>query len=203
MKNKLSKYVGEVTFNKGIECFASGNVKSINQINDNEYEVNVSDENIYHVHLKVNDISLCTCACPYHLNGNKTCKHIIASLISINPEEYEEEIESYKSTAPSLSIGSRGPRESSDIKPSKVETTKSANKSKEKNVFKLIGKSFLMAIVFALYFALWLVVGIFTFFMLLPPPWKMFIKSHQSEEDNNHNFDERLTDDEFHDLMEN
>lgn len=67
-------------------------------------------------------------------------------------------------------------------------------------VGKAIGKAVL---IFMFYVPIWFVVGIFTFFVLLPAPWNAFRKTKRRRSYGGaHNFDPYFTDEEFEDLME-
>lgn len=86
---------------RGYNYYIQGKVVEIKKINNDEFDVKVSnDENkIYNIHLDLNHPRKSTCNCP-HADGRRIiCKHMIASYFTIFPEEakeYIEEVERYE-----------------------------------------------------------------------------------------------------------
>ena len=102
MKERLIDFAGETTYYKGVEYYADNKVSGVHQLNENEYEAEVSGTETYHVVLNTKDITLSTCTCPFHKDGNRICKHIVAVYVSLNPDIAKEDIEKYKSITEKL-----------------------------------------------------------------------------------------------------
>ena len=78
---------------RGLDYFENKRVKTLKQINQNEYEADVEGTEVYHVRLNINHPRKSTCTCP-HANGKSTiCKHKVAVYFSIFPEEAQEAID--------------------------------------------------------------------------------------------------------------
>lgn len=77
--------------NRGYEYYIHNKVTSLLQVNDNEYEGNVSGslKIPYHVHINLNHPKKSYCDCP-HANGNTICKHMVALYFSVYPDEAKE-----------------------------------------------------------------------------------------------------------------
>lgn len=78
---------------RGLNYFENNKVKSINKINENEYDAEVEGTELYHVHLNINHPRKSTCTCPHAAGKSTICKHKVAVYFSIFPEEAQEAID--------------------------------------------------------------------------------------------------------------
>ena len=78
---------------RGLNYFENNKVKSINKINENEYDAEVEGAELYHVHLNINHPRKSTCTCPHAAGKSTICKHKVAVYFSIFPEEAQEAID--------------------------------------------------------------------------------------------------------------
>ena len=78
---------------RGLNDFENNKVKSINKINENEYDAEVEGTELYHVHLNINHPRKSTCTCPHAAGKSTICKHKVAVYFSIFPEEAQEAID--------------------------------------------------------------------------------------------------------------
>jgi len=78
---------------RGLEYFENNRVKSINKINEYEYESEVEGTENYHVHLNINHPRKSTCTCPHAAGKSTICKHKMAVYFSIFPDEAQEAID--------------------------------------------------------------------------------------------------------------
>ena len=78
---------------RGLQYFENNRVKSINKINEYEYEAEVEGTENYHVHLNINHPRKSTCACPHAAGKSTICKHKMAVYFSIFPDEAQEAID--------------------------------------------------------------------------------------------------------------
>lgn len=77
---------------RGLEYFENNRVKSINKINEYEYEAEVEGTEKYHVHLNINHPRKSTCTCPHAAGKSTICKHKMAVYFSIFPDEAQQAI---------------------------------------------------------------------------------------------------------------
>ena len=78
---------------RGLDYFESKRVKTLKQINQNEYEAEVEGTEIYFVHLDTNHPKKSTCTCPHAAGKSTICKHKVAVYFSVFPEEAQEAID--------------------------------------------------------------------------------------------------------------
>ncbi len=78
---------------RGLNYFENNKVKSINKINENEYDAEVEGTELYHVHLNINHPRKSTCTCPHAAGKSTICKHKVAVYFSIFPDEAQEAID--------------------------------------------------------------------------------------------------------------
>lgn len=78
---------------RGLEYFENNRVKSINKINEYQYESEVEGTENYHVHLNINHPRKSTCTCPHAAGKSTICKHKMAVYFSIFPDEAREAID--------------------------------------------------------------------------------------------------------------
>ena len=78
---------------RGLDYFESKRVKTIKQINQNEYEAEVEGTEVYFVHLDTNHPKKSTCTCPHAAGKSTICKHKVAVYFSVFPEEAQEAID--------------------------------------------------------------------------------------------------------------
>jgi len=78
---------------RGLDYFENNKVKSINKINENEYDAEVEGTELYHVHLNINHPRKSTCTCPHASGKSIICKHKMAVYFSIFPDEAQEAID--------------------------------------------------------------------------------------------------------------
>lgn len=78
---------------KGLNYFENNKVKSINKINESEYDAEVEGTELYHVHLNINHPRKFTCTCPHAAGKLTICKHKVAVYFSIFPDEAQEAID--------------------------------------------------------------------------------------------------------------
>lgn len=73
----------------GYEYYKEKRVLSYTLVEDNAYKgkVNGSNENVYNVFINVNKTRQCTCDCPFASGSRRICKHMIAMLFTIFPDE--------------------------------------------------------------------------------------------------------------------
>ena len=81
---------------RGLDYFESKRVKTLKQINQNEYEAEVEGTEVYFVHLDTNHPKKSTCTCPYAAGKSTICKHKVAVYFSVFPEEAQEAIDERK-----------------------------------------------------------------------------------------------------------
>ena len=78
---------------RGLDYFENKKVRTLEQINRNEYEADVEGTDVYHVHLDVNHPRKSTCTCPHASGKSIICKHKVAVYFSIFPEEAQKAID--------------------------------------------------------------------------------------------------------------
>ncbi len=78
---------------RGLDYFENKRVKTIKQINSNEFEADVEGTEVYHVHLDINHPRKSTCTCPHAAGKSTICKHKVAVYFSIFPDEAQEAID--------------------------------------------------------------------------------------------------------------
>lgn len=78
---------------RGLEYFENNRVKSINKINEYEYEAEVEGTENYHVYLNINHPRKSTCTCPHAAGKSTICKHKMAVYFSIFSDEAQEAID--------------------------------------------------------------------------------------------------------------
>lgn len=78
---------------RGLDYFENKRVKTLSQINKNEYEAEVEGNEIYHVHLDVDHPRKSTCTCPHAAGKSTICKHKVAVYFSIFLEEAQKAID--------------------------------------------------------------------------------------------------------------
>ena len=78
---------------RGLEYFENNRVKSINKINEYEYEAEVEGTENYHVHLNINHPRKSICTCPHAAGKSTICKHKMAVYFYIFPDEAQEAID--------------------------------------------------------------------------------------------------------------
>ena len=78
---------------RGLDYFEDKRVKTLKQINQNEYEAEVEGTEVYRVHLDINHPRKSTCTCPHAAGKSTICKHKVAVYFSIFPEEAQEAID--------------------------------------------------------------------------------------------------------------
>ena len=78
---------------RGLNYFENNKVKSINKINENEYDAEGEGTELYHVHLNINHPRKSTCTCPHAAGKSTICKHKVAVYFSIFPDEAQEAID--------------------------------------------------------------------------------------------------------------
>ena len=74
---------------RGIDYYQSKNVKKIKKISDDEYNSIVSGTEKYNVHIDINHPRKSTCTCPFAAGRRVICKHMVATFLTIYPEEAE------------------------------------------------------------------------------------------------------------------
>ena len=78
---------------RGLDYFENKRVKTLKQINQNEYEAEVEGTEVYFVHLDTNHPKKSTCTCPHAAGKSTICKHKVAVYFSVFPEEAQEAID--------------------------------------------------------------------------------------------------------------
>lgn len=76
---------------RGFDYFSSNDVRSVKQLNDNEFEgyVKGSLKELYFVKINLAHPKKSYCDCP-HANGNIICKHMVAMYFTIKTDEAED-----------------------------------------------------------------------------------------------------------------
>ncbi|MDR1883651.1 MAG: hypothetical protein LBR26_12845 [Prevotella sp.] len=97
MKNKrmeilldeFEQQVDETVLKRGFDCFKKGYVTEVDEFGDGEYEITVTDSEVYVVNLAVNGNVVTDFECDCLYDGGSICKHVVAALFYLQKDVLE------------------------------------------------------------------------------------------------------------------